>query len=105
MTGRALLFFKTDYAFHTQVLSPIQTLLFAVDAHPSRPDALALTNSVAFKLGRAAEGCPKVGDICRQRCPPQFRCIGRCTPSRIRACMLLGGGGGGGHESSTFSDV
>mmetsp|Transcript_9340 Transcript_9340/g.28094 ORF Transcript_9340/g.28094 Transcript_9340/m.28094 type:complete len:400 (-) Transcript_9340:519-1718(-) len=46
-----------------RVLSPIQTLLFVVDAHPSRPDALALCNSVAFKLGRATEGCPKAAEL------------------------------------------
>lgn len=43
-----------------QVLSPIQCLLLVIGGHPSRPDALALCNSVAFKLGRATDDCPKV---------------------------------------------
>jgi hypothetical protein len=29
-------------------------------------DALALANSVALKLGRAAEGCPKAAELLKQ---------------------------------------
>lgn len=46
-----------------RVLSPVQTLLFVVSSAPARPDSLGLANAVAFKLGRAAEGCPKAAEL------------------------------------------
>lgn len=48
--------------FH-RVLSPIQCLLLIIDAAPARPDALALANSVALKLGRATEDCPRAAQL------------------------------------------
>lgn len=40
-----------------------QTLCFVIEAYPVRPDSLSLANSVALKLGRAAEGCPKAAEL------------------------------------------
>lgn len=81
-----------DCAFHVQVLSPIQALLFVVDAHPSRPDALALSNSVAFKVGRATEGCPKVGDICASAALPNSPAwLGALNHAHM--CIIVGGRG------------
>jgi hypothetical protein len=60
-----------------RVLSPVQTLLFVMEAYPTRPDALALANSVALKLGRATEGCPKAAELLKAASAEEERLSGQ----------------------------